>query len=111
MKRNLSSIIVLSQQEVITKYGRDPVGYINREDILVPLICKYVSDTLECYAMEMIRSILTRLSEVLETYSDMGAEQAEFNLYSFTVNDLLRCKCTGKKDQILRVYKKLLQKE
>lgn len=107
MKRTISSIIVISKEEIVTKYGLEPVSYVSRDDIMIPLICRYVSDTLQCYVMEIIRCIFNRISEVLDDYSAENSEEASFKLFSFTVNDLLRCKCTGTRDQVLSVWSKL----
>lgn len=107
IRRTLSSIIGISRSEIVGKYTLEPMAFISRHDILVPLICKYVSDTLQCYAVLLINACLSRTAEVQETYSNEHSEISSFSLYSFTVNDLLRCKCTGKKNQIIAVYSKL----
>lgn len=47
----------------------------------------------------------------MDEYASEHSEIAGFSLYSCTVNDLLRCKCTGKKAQIMQIYDKLRELE
>jgi hypothetical protein len=51
IRRTLSSIIGISRNEIVGKYTLEPMAFISRKDILIPMICKYVSDTLQCYAV------------------------------------------------------------
>lgn len=58
--------------------------------------------------MDVIVAILNRFQAIRKQYVESGEEEADLDLYTLTIGDLFRCKCSGTKDQIFKAYENLV---
>lgn len=103
LRKTVTNIILISENDIGSKFGGE-VDFLDKEETALLIICQYIYKALESYVMDVIVAILNRFNAIKQSFVETGDEEADLELYTLTIGDLFRCKCSGTKSQILRVY-------
>ena len=68
------------------------------------LISENIWKSLENYMMDTMNVILQLFQNIRSEYHDEKLLETDIQVYTFTLGDLLRCRCAGTKDQVLQVW-------
>lgn len=71
------------------------------------IISEHIWKGLENYMMDVLVTILTSFYNIKMSYYLEGMKESDLQVHTFTLGDLMRCKCSGTRDQIIKVYKNL----
>ena len=106
LRKTVTNILLMSENEIGSKFGKE-VDFLDKEETSLLIICQYIYKALESYVMDVIVAILNRFNAIKQSFVDAGEEEADLELFTLTIGDLFRCKCSGTKEQILQVYENL----
>lgn len=80
--------------------------YLNEREVLIAKISQYFSECSQTYTLKMLNNLLSGLNKVRSRYENIVLESS-LDLVTFGVMDIMRCRCVGSRQQILRIHREI----